>query len=75
TVYEKAPWKRTDSYGEWQTRSGDIYVPKIPTTEPLKLECKAFLELVAGDGDRRKVAENGARVVRALDRLTESLRA
>lgn len=74
TVYEKAPWKRTDSYGEWQTRSGDIYVPKIPTTEPLKLECKAFLELVAGEGDRRKVAEDGARVVRALDRLTESLR-
>ena len=69
TVYEKAPWQRTDSYGEWQTRSGDIYVPKIPTTEPLKLECKAFLELVAGEGDRRKVAEDGARVVRALDRL------
>jgi predicted dehydrogenase len=74
TVYEKAPWKRTDSYGEWQTRSGDIFSPKIPTDEPLKLECQAFLRLVAGDGDRRKVAEDGARVVRALDRLTESLR-
>jgi predicted dehydrogenase len=74
TIYEKAPWKRTDSYGEWQTRSGDIFSPKIPTDEPLKLECQAFLRLVAGDGDRRKVAEDGARVVRALDRLTESLR-
>ena len=31
TVYEKAPWKRAESYGEWQTRSGDIYIPKIPT--------------------------------------------
>jgi predicted dehydrogenase len=74
TVYEKAPWKRTDSYGEWQTRSGDIYSPKIATDEPLKLECQEFLRLVAGEGDRRKVAEDGARVVRALDRLTESLR-
>jgi predicted dehydrogenase len=74
TVYEKAPWKRTDSYGEWQTRSGDIWIPKIPTTEPLKLECQEFLRLCAGEGDRRKVAEDGARVVRALDRLTESLR-
>ena len=73
TVYEKGPWKRAESYGEWQTRSGDIYIPKIPTDEPLKLECQEFLRLIAGKGDRRKVAEDGARVVRALDRLTESL--
>jgi predicted dehydrogenase len=73
TVYEKAPWKRAESYGEWQTRSGDIYIPKIPTDEPLKLECQEFLQLIAGNGDRRKVAEDGARVVRALDRLTASL--
>ncbi len=74
TVYEKSPWKRTDSYGEWQTRSGDIFIPKIATDEPLKLECQEFLRLIGGEGDRRKVAEDGARVVRALDRLTESLR-
>jgi predicted dehydrogenase len=73
TVYEKAPWKRTDSYGEWQTRSGDIFIPKISTDEPLKLECQEFLSLIGGDGDRAKVAEDGARVVRALERLTESL--
>jgi predicted dehydrogenase len=73
TVYEKAPWKRAESYGEWQTRSGDIYIPKIATDEPLKLECQEFLQLIAGNGDRRKVAEDGARVVRALDQLTVSL--
>jgi predicted dehydrogenase len=73
TVYEKGPWKRAESYGEWQTRSGDIYIPKIATDEPLKLECQEFLKLIAGDGDRRKVAEDGARVVRALDKLTRSL--
>ena len=75
TVYEKAPWKRAETYGEWQTRSGDIYIPKIATDEPLRLECVHFLALAAGRGDRRKVAEDGARVVRALERLTESLRA
>jgi predicted dehydrogenase len=75
TVYEKGPWKRAESYGEWQTRSGDIYIPKIATDEPLKLECQEFLQLIAGNGDRRKVAEDGARVVRALDRLTVSLNA
>jgi predicted dehydrogenase len=74
TVYEKAPWKRAETYGEWQTRSGDIYIPKIATDEPLRLECQEFLRLVSGDGDRAKVARDGAMVVRALERLTESLR-
>ena len=74
TVYDKAPWKRAETYGEWQTRSGDIFIPKIPTSEPLRLECEHFLRLVAGGGDRRKVAHDGAMVVRALERLTDSLR-
>ena len=75
TIYEKSPWKPVATYGEWQTRTGDIHIPKIPTDEPLKLECRHFLALVAGDGDRRRVARDGARVVRALDQLTASLQA
>jgi predicted dehydrogenase len=74
TVYEKSPWKRAETYGEWQTRSGDISIPKISTAEPLRLECTHFLELAGGDGDRAKVARDGARVVRTLEMLTESLR-
>jgi predicted dehydrogenase len=73
TVYEKSPWKRAETYGEWQTRSGDIFIPKISTAEPLRLECQHFLELVEGRGDRAKVARDGARVVRALEMLTRSL--
>jgi predicted dehydrogenase len=73
TVYEKSPWKRAETYGEWQTRSGDIFIPKIATDEPLRLECTHFLELVRGEGDKDKVARDGARVVRALEMLTESL--
>jgi predicted dehydrogenase len=73
TVYEKAPWKPAERYGEWQTRTGDIFSPRIASDEPLKLECQHFLALVAGEGDRRKVAEDGARVVRTLDLLTASL--
>jgi predicted dehydrogenase len=74
TVYEKSPWKRAETYGEWQTRSGDISIPKISTDEPLRLESTHFLELVSGQGDRAKVARDGARVVRTLEMLTESLR-
>jgi predicted dehydrogenase len=74
TIYDKYPWKQAESYGEWQTRSGDITIPKIPTDEPLRLECENFLALVRGEGgDRQKVARDGAMVVRALERLTESL--
>ena len=61
TVYEKSPWKRAETYGEWQTRSGDIFIPKIATDEPLRLECTHFLELIDGNGDRARVAKDGAR--------------
>jgi predicted dehydrogenase len=75
TVYDKAPEEpAAGSYGEWRTRTGDIHVPKVASDEPLRLECEHFLRLVAGEGDRRKVAADGARVVRALERLTDSLR-
>jgi predicted dehydrogenase len=67
TVYEKS----AGSSGE--LHSGDIFIPKISTAEPLRLECTYFLELIAGQHDRRKVARDGARVVRALELLTESL--
>ncbi len=75
TIYDKAPEQPSETYGEWRTRTGDIFSPKVPNTEPLRLECRAFLDLVSGDGDgRASVAVEGARVVRALEMLTESLR-
>jgi predicted dehydrogenase len=67
TVYEK----KADSSGA--IASGDIHIPKVATTEPLRLECEYFLELIDGKHDRAKVAEDGARVVRALEMLTNSL--
>jgi predicted dehydrogenase len=74
TVYEKAPWEPTETYGEWRTRTGDIFSPKIANDEPLRLELQHFLRLVeTGPGDHRE-ARDGLAVVRALDRLTESLR-
>ena len=74
TVYEKAPWEPAESYGEWRTRTGDIYSPKIANDEPLRLELDHFLRLVQeGPGDHRE-AHDGLAVVRTLDRLTASLR-
>ncbi|MGL6280332.1 MAG: Gfo/Idh/MocA family protein, partial [Gaiella sp.] len=74
TVYDKAPWEPSDTYGEWRTRTGDIFSPKVANDEPLKLELQHFLQLCAdGPGDHRE-ALDGLAVVRTLDRLTESLR-
>jgi predicted dehydrogenase len=73
TVYDKAPEQPSTRYGEWQTRIGDIYSPKVDTSEPLRLECKYFLRLVEGEGDPVKTARDGLVVVRVLEQLQASL--
>jgi predicted dehydrogenase len=73
TVYDKAPEQPADTYGEWRTRSGDIFSPKVPNDEPLKLECQHFVRLVQEGWDGREM-HDGLEVVRALELLTESLR-
>jgi predicted dehydrogenase len=73
TVYDKGPEQRADTWGEWQTRTGDISIPKISNDEPLKLECEHFLALLRGQGDRLAAAREGLAVVRALEQLQASL--
>jgi predicted dehydrogenase len=75
TIYDKAPEQPTRTHGEWQTRTGDIYSPKIPNAEPLRLECEHFLRLLAGEGDPLRAAYDGLLVVRALEQLQASLEA
>ena len=73
TIYEKWPEQPAETYGEWQTRTGDIFSPKIPSDEPLRLECSHFLDLVAGNGDPLRAARDGVAVVRVLEQLQASL--
>jgi predicted dehydrogenase len=73
TIYDKGPVERAETYGEWMTRTGDIYSPKLPNDEPLRLECEHFLRLVAGVGDPLAAARDGVAVVRALEQLQASL--
>jgi predicted dehydrogenase len=74
TVYEKAPEQPAQTYGEWRTRTGDIFSPKIPNDEPLRLEVRHFLELVRG-GHTGIEARDGLAVVRALEHLQDTLAA
>ena len=73
TVYDKSPEQSSDTYGEWLTRTGDIFSPKVSNAEPLRLECQHFLRLVEEGWDGREM-HDGLEVVRALELLTESLR-
>jgi len=75
TVYDKAPEEPSSTYGEWRTRTGDIFSPKIPNDEPLKLECRHFIQLIERGGAAEKEMRDGLEVVRALELLTESLHA
>jgi predicted dehydrogenase len=73
TVYDSAAEPSLRSYGEWSTRTGDVYSPRVPNAEPLRLECEHFLGLVRGEGDRLAAARAGLGVVRALEQLQASL--
>jgi predicted dehydrogenase len=62
-------------YDNWRTRTGEIYSPQVDTSEPLRLECRHFLGLVAGEGDPHKAARDAIPVVRTLEQLQASLEA
>jgi predicted dehydrogenase len=72
TIYEKAPEHSAQTFGEWQTRTGDILSPKIATDEPLRLELQHFLRLVR-EGSDGVEARDGLAVVRVLERLQDAL--
>jgi predicted dehydrogenase len=73
TVYDKGFDEDAGSYGEYITRSGDIWSPRIANREPLRLECEHFVACVR-DGTRpRSDGESGLRVVRVLEALQERL--
>jgi predicted dehydrogenase len=73
TVYDKGFDEDSGSYGEYITRSGDIYSPRIPNREPLRLECEHFLECVREGLAPLSDGASGLRVVRVLEGLQARL--
>ncbi|HEX4564708.1 MAG TPA: Gfo/Idh/MocA family oxidoreductase [Solirubrobacteraceae bacterium] len=73
TVYDKGVDEDTRSYGEYITRSGDIYSPRIPAAEPLRLECEHFIESIRNRTAPLSDGHSGLRVVRVLEGLQEEL--
>ena len=73
TIYDKGFDEDTRSWGEYIARSGDIYSPRIPSEEPLRVECEHFLHCVRSESTPRTDGASGLRVVRVLEKLQRSL--
>jgi predicted dehydrogenase len=74
SVYDKGFDEDYSSYGEYIARSGDIFSPHVPNEEPLRIECRHFIECVRDGVQPRSGGESGLRVVRVLEALQRSLR-
>jgi predicted dehydrogenase len=73
TVYDKGFDQDFSSYGEYIARSGDIWNPRVPNEEPLRIECRHFVESIRNGTEPRSGGESGLRVVRVLEALQRSL--
>jgi predicted dehydrogenase len=67
--------KDPETFGEFQLsyRTGDIVSPRLPSTEPLKLEMDHFLECIATGQPPRTDGSSGLRVVEALEATERAL--
>lgn len=73
SVYDKGFDQDFSSYGEYIARSGDIWQPHVPNEEPLRAECRHFVECIAEGLQPRTDHHNGLRVVRVLAGLQDEL--
>ncbi len=62
------------SYGEAiQVRFGDIVIPRVEMTEPLKIECKHFIDCVRTRATPVSDAQDGLRVIRIIEAAQRSM--
>jgi predicted dehydrogenase len=72
-VYDKGFDEDTRSWGEYITRSGEMFSPHVANAEPLRLECEHFVECIRTGATPRSDGHSGLRVVKVLERLQRSL--
>ncbi|HEY1303108.1 MAG TPA: Gfo/Idh/MocA family oxidoreductase [Vicinamibacterales bacterium] len=77
-VFEKGVKATPDeplTYGEYhlQIRDGDIVSPRLEVSEPMKNQCKHFLECVCSGAKPRSDGRDGEHVVRVLEAVDRSM--
>jgi len=73
TVYDKGFDQQSNSYGEYITRSGDIWSPRLSNVEPLRTEVQHFVQSLRAGTPPVSDGAAGLRVVRVLEALQQSL--
>jgi predicted dehydrogenase len=76
-IYDKGVQTKQDysTYGEYLSlRFGDVVIPNIPATEPLRAECQHFIECVESRKAPRSDGRDGLRVSKVLDAAQRSLK-
>jgi predicted dehydrogenase len=76
-IYDKGVETKQDysTYGEYLSlRFGDVVIPRIPATEPLRAECLHFIECVQSRKTPRSDGRDGLRVSKVLDAAQRSLK-
>jgi predicted dehydrogenase len=75
-IYDKSV-ERPPAFSEFaeflSIRNGDIHIPQLPLAEPLELECRHFVECLAGNRRPLSDGASGAQVVRILEAAQRSL--
>jgi len=76
-IYDKGAQFSTDydTFAEYiGLRFGDITIPFVKTGEPLREECRHFLDCIQDGRTPRSDGQDGLRVVRVLDAAQRSLK-
>ena len=65
----------SDSYGEFQFsyRYGDMFCPRLDESEPLKAECRAFVDCILQGSRPKTDGQNGLDVVKVIEAADLSL--
>ena len=65
-----------ETFGEFQLlyRSGDVFIPRLDTVEPLKAETGHFLDLIGGRIKPLSSGEDGLKVVQVLEGACRSMK-
>ncbi len=63
-----------ETYGEaLSLRMGDVLIPRVKMSEPLRIECQHFLDCIAKRIPPRSDGQDGLRVVRVLEAAQQSM--
>jgi predicted dehydrogenase len=75
-IYDKGAAQNTDynTFAEYVSlRFGDVVIPYVKMTEPLRIECQHFLECIRTRQQPRSDGQDGLRVGRVLEAAQRSL--